>query len=146
MNAGQLHDLLAIKGADLITQALEDIRDDEAKPFPQENAEVTHAPKLFTTHCVLDFSKKASDLHNQVRGLSPYPTAYTIMKEKKIKVFESKYEQDSLIDIPMGDYKTDHRSYLKIACADGWLYFLDVQLEGKKRMDIGSFLRGANWI
>ena len=80
-------------------------------------------------------------MHNQIRGLSPFPTAYTIFQDKVLKIFESKKELKSL-SISAGEYVSDGKTYLKFATSDGAINILDVQLEGKKRMKIEDFLRG----
>ena len=81
------------------------------------------------------------EVYNLIRGLSPYPCASTYFNEKKLKVFrtEKVYELPS---IETGNYKSDEKTFIQFACKNGYLKILNLQLEGKKRMDIGDFLRG----
>ena len=100
-----------------------------------------HAPKIFTETCKIDFNKSLHSVYNLVRGLSPYPTAFCFLKEKKLKIYKAeKFEQKPLI--PAGEMETDGKTYLQFACSDGYLRILDLQLEGKKRMAVEDFLRG----
>ena len=100
-----------------------------------------HAPKIHTDTCRINWSLTAEEIYNQVRGLSPYPGAFTILNEKMLKVFRCEKE----IVFPKsteGDYETDGKTWLKIACSNGYIHLLDIQLEGKKKMEITEFLRG----
>jgi methionyl-tRNA formyltransferase len=76
-----------------------------------------------------------------VRVLIPYPTAYTFLNSKKLKVYAVEYSQDC-IDLPAGKYQSDGKSYLKFGTSDGHVNIIDLQLEGKKRMKVDEFLRG----
>jgi methionyl-tRNA formyltransferase len=107
----------------------------------EKMGEVNHAPKLFKETCELDFQKTSLALHNFVRGLSPYPAAWLLLDGKNCKVFETSV----VLDKPSsekGSYKTDGKTYLHFATADGWLAIENLQIEGKKRMTIEEFLRG----
>jgi methionyl-tRNA formyltransferase len=80
-------------------------------------------------------------VYNLIRGLSPYPTAFTELEGKKLKLFsvETEYKQPAE---PPGTFVTDKKTYLKFACADGYMFINDLQLEGKKRLPVADFLRG----
>ncbi|MHB1178443.1 MAG: methionyl-tRNA formyltransferase, partial [Daejeonella sp.] len=77
-------------------------------------------------------------------GLSPYPTAFTNFQDKSLKIFRAEMEKGGE-GIAPGTYLTDHKKYLKFACTDGFIYIHDLQIEGKKRMNIGDFLRGMKF-
>jgi methionyl-tRNA formyltransferase len=100
-----------------------------------------HAPKIFTETCAIDWRKTVNEVHNLIRGLSPYPGAFTYMQEKLFKIYRSKKDYTKPT-IPPGQFETDKKSFLKFATADGYIYALEVQPEGKKRMSIEDFLRG----
>ena len=100
-----------------------------------------HAPKIFTETCELDWKRSLNDLHNQVRGLSPFPAAFTYLDGKMLKIFRSKKEAGMVASAP-GSVVTDQKTFLKFAAADGYLQVLELQLEGKKRMPAEAFLRG----
>ena len=145
MTAGQLHDQLMEIGAQLIVKTLRAIESDDYQEQAQDQLikieDLKHAPKLFKEDCLIDWYKTNQEVHNQIRGLSPFPTAYTIFQDKVLKIFESKKELKSL-SISAGEYVSDGKTYLKFATSDGAINVLDVQLEGKKRMKVEDFLRG----
>jgi len=148
--AGDVHDKMKIIGADLLVKTLKGLVDHTLQEIPQASilnsqhvtaAALKHAPKIHTETCRIDFGKTAEQVHDLVRGLSPFPGAFTIMNEKMFKVFRTKKE----ICFPThveGEYDTDGKTYLKIACSNGYVHLLEVQQEGKKRMEITEFLRG----
>jgi methionyl-tRNA formyltransferase len=93
---------------------------------------------------LIDFSKTVEDVHNHVRGLSPFPGAYTLLQEKKLKIFQTSKEPSSMATIP-GSIETDGKTFLKIACKNGYVHILDLQEEGKKRMKTEDYLRGKRF-
>jgi methionyl-tRNA formyltransferase len=142
--AGTVHDRMKIIGADLLVATVKQIAEGKLKEVPQlisDNESIPHAPKIFTETCHIDFNKSVEEVHNLVRGLSPYPAAFTYLNKKKIKIFKT----EKIFQIPennIGDYKTDGKTFLMFACKNGYLNVKDLQLEGKKRMNIEDFLRG----
>jgi methionyl-tRNA formyltransferase len=104
-------------------------------------SEVKHAPKINTETCRINWSQPIEVLYNLVRGLSPHPGAFTVLNEKVFKIYKAKKEA-VFPDHTEGDYVTDGKSFLKFACANGYLHLLEVQLEGKKKMEIAEFLKG----
>lgn len=100
-----------------------------------------HAPKISTGTCHIDFTKSVDEVFNLIRGLSPYPAAFTFLQGKKIKLYKVNKIKKAP-SIPPGDFDTDGKTFLQFACKDGYTSILDLQLEGKKRMSIGDFLRG----
>ena len=83
-------------------------------------------------------------MYNLIRGLAPYPAAFTFLNGKKLKV----YMVDKVNKVPAiaaGEFETDHKTFLQFACSNGYIAVLELQLEGKKKMDIASFLRGYHF-
>ena len=141
--AGELHDRMKIVGTHLLVKTLQEIANGTLKANPQQlNAETKHAPKLFKADCEIDWNNTAEQIHNQIRGLSPYPTAFTFLGDKTLKIFNAELELDKP-EIPAGTFSTDHKSYLKFAATNGYLSLKEVQLEGKRKMGIDEFLRGV---
>lgn len=139
--AGELHDRMMITGAQLIVETVKQLAKGTIEGKPQELlAETKHAPKIFTDTCKIDWSKTAKEIHNHIRGLSPYPAAFTQFQEKLFKIYSSSYELKVHTEQPGSFSLKDGR--LAFACADGYVYPKLVQLEGKKRMDVEDFLRG----
>ncbi|MGM9479404.1 methionyl-tRNA formyltransferase [Pedobacter sp. GSP4] len=140
--AGELHDKLMHVGANLLVKTLKAIEDNNISEQPQPQSEdLKHAPKIFKEDCKIDWTKPAQNVHNLIRGLSPYPTAFTMLNDKTLKVFKAEIE-DKEPGIAAGGFLTDGKTYLKFATKDGFIKLLDIQYEGKKRMLIEDFLRG----
>jgi methionyl-tRNA formyltransferase len=144
--AGELHDRLMYKGAGLLVKTVKAVESGRYAENPQhhlaEGVELKHAPKIFKEDCKIDWNQPAEKIYNLIRGLSPYPTAYTILNEKILKVFGAKYELTGTGEEP-GEFLSDNRTFLKVAALDGFIILTDVQLEGKKRMGVAEFLRGV---
>jgi len=141
--AGTLHDKLMIAGADLLLQTVRAIREGSTRPVPQESLateSLKSAPKIFKQDCEIDWNKTTDEVYNFVRGLSPYPTAYTYLNGKTLKIFET--EKSAPIPRPPGSFETDGKSHLAFATLDGALRITSLQMEGKKKMGIEEFLRG----
>ena len=140
--AGELHDRMKDIGANLLVKTVKGIAEGTLKEIPQHTVVVLkHAPKIFTETCKIDWSKAAHEIYNLIRGLSPFPAAFTMLDGKTLKVYHSKKEETTPGIVP-GNYETDKKTYLKFACTDGYIYLEEIQLEGKKKMKIEDFLRG----
>jgi len=144
--AGDLHDRLMAKGAGLLVKTVKAVESGRYTENPQEHLtegmELKHAPKIFKEDCNIDWNQPAETIYNLIRGLSPYPTAYTTLNDKMLKVFGAEYELVETNEQP-GEFFSDNRNFLKVSATDGFVHLTDVQLEGKKRMAIEEFLRGV---
>ncbi|MES2703723.1 MAG: methionyl-tRNA formyltransferase [Bacteroidota bacterium] len=143
-NAGTLHDKLMHAGAELLVRTVKGLADNSLTEIPQANVaagDLRHAPKLFKEHMQVDWATPVAHINSFVRGLSPYPAAFTMLGDKQLKIFKVHTEQVQHTAVA-GAYETDNSSWLRYAAADGWVYLDELQLEGKKRMTITDFLRG----
>ena len=152
-NVEAVHDRLMVMGADMVLETVDAIIAGTVKPIPQEQMltagqQPTPAPKIFKDTCRVDWSRPAEDLYNHIRGLSPYPAAWTTMTDDTgnsttLKLYETGEPEafNSGEKLVPGTIKADRKT-LRIACADGWLQVLSLQQSGKKRMDTDAFLRG----
>jgi methionyl-tRNA formyltransferase len=145
-NAGQLHDRLMEMGAQLVCQTLDAIAGRTVRTTPQPPAEnLRPAPKIYKDTGCINWNNKARSIHNLVRGLSPYPAAHTNLKGMSenalLKIFSATPEI-ATHRLQPGTVESDRKSYLKIACHDGFVYLNEIQLAGKKRMSIKDFLVG----
>lgn len=146
---GELHDSLMVIGANLVLKTVDALANGTFVPQPQESLTIDpdrlHAPKIFKEDCMIDWGRPATVINNLIRGLSPYPSAWTNFiingTVTGVKIFKTSVEQVSHQFKP-GEIFSDNKKYLKIACADGFLHIIDLQLAGKKRMGIAEFLRG----
>lgn len=142
-NAGDLHDHLMHAGAALVLQTADAIESGTLQPQPQDEAMAVHrAPKIFKETCQLSFEHPAAQVRNFIRGMAPYPGAWTTLDGKICKLFET-----AISDVAkpaataVGEmFSQDGRLY--VVCSDGVLEILQLQLEGKKRMAADAFLRG----
>ncbi len=145
--AGELHDEMKVLGAQLVYETLLGYCNGSLKPVAQEELlrekeeEIPEAPKLHTETCKINWEKTALEVYNLVRGLSPYPGAFTFLNEKVLKIYRATFEIENPT-VSIGHFETDGKTYLRYATVDGWLYIKELQLEGKKRMLIEDFLRG----
>lgn len=141
--AGQLHDKLMHAGAEVLIKTVDALKNDDVHPIPQAQMNATElrtAPKIFKEDCRIEWAKPTNEVYNQIRGLSPYPAAYTTLNGKVLKIFKT--EKGQPFDKTPGEYVTDGKTYLSFATQDGSLSITSLQLEGKKRMHIKEFLRG----
>lgn len=142
--AGDVHDRMKEIGAKTLVETLQGLFNKTITPKTQQvkdASEIKHAPKIFTDTCRIDFTRTAQEVHNLVRGLSPYPGAFTILKEKTLKIYSGKQVNEKHSHNP-GDVVSDNKSFLRFACSDGYYEVRELQLEGKKRMQAEDFLRG----
>src|SRR3954447_15432628 len=133
--AGELHDVMKEVGAKLLVKTIKGLAENSIQEVPQQNENLTelqkHAPKLFTETCKIDWTKSTNEVYNLIRGLSPYPAAFTLLQDKLLKIYKAKKDTQAHSEEP-GSYESDGKTYLRLACTDGYIYVLDLQLEGKK--------------
>lgn len=140
-SAGELHDRLMLLGSEVVLKTVEALDKGEVELKSQNNESATKAPKIFTKDCEIDWSKKTNEIYNFIRGLSPFPGAWTTLDGKTLKIFKAmKEEVDKGKQV--GEITTDNKKYIRIATKDGSINLIDVKLQGKKKMDIKSFLNG----
>jgi methionyl-tRNA formyltransferase len=142
--AGELHDNLMMIGANLLVKTVEAIKKGEYKEQPQDSfdkAILKHAPKIFKEDCKINWDQSLNKVYNHIRGLSPYPTAFTIFQNKTLKIFKAEKEEKNHTE-PLGSIVSDSKTFLKYAVEGGYINLKEIQLEGKKRMKIDEFLRG----
>ena len=151
-NVEVIHDKLMNLGGQLVTETVDAILAGTVKPVPQEellklsDEELRPAPKIFKDTCRIDWSKGVKAVYDFVRGLSPYPAAWTELvnadgSSQVLKIFQTEKNFFSHEE-KIGAVSTDGKTYLRVALADGYLNILSLQLAGKKRMPVADFLRG----
>ena len=164
-NAGDVHDKMKEIGAQVLVKTVKGLADGTLKETPQtsdvssessdvnnESAEANspltahhsqlkHAPKIFTETCKIDWEKPTEEVYNLIRGLAPYPAAFTFLHDKKLKIYKAE-KILKMPSFPAGDFNTDGKTFLQFTCTDGYISIIELQLEGKKKMKIDDFLRG----
>lgn len=153
-NVEVVYDRLMTMGADMVLETVDSIIAGTVKPIPQDQLltagqQPTPAPKIFKDTCRIDWARPAEDLYNHIRGLSPYPAAWTALLDETskeittLKVFETSEPLPfSNGEMPLPGTLMADRKTLRVACGDGWLELLSLQQSGKKRMETDAFLRG----
>ena len=147
--AGELHDRMKEIGAGLLLQTITKLTNKELQKRPQASVLHTpenyqhlhHAPNISTKICEINWEKSTDEIYNLIRGLSPYPAAFTLLNGKKLKIFRAEKEMMPVKASP-GEIVSDHKSFLKFTCDNGYIALQQLQLEGKKKMNVGDFLRG----
>lgn len=143
--AGVLHDRLMQLGASLIVKTLQGIAEGSIQETPQaittDDNHLPKAPKIHTDTCKIDWNQKTESIYNLIRGLSPYPGAFTDWNHTTLKIFSAKPEI-SMHNLAPGRWRSDGKSNFSMAASDGWIHIEELQLSGKKRMEVASWLRG----
>jgi methionyl-tRNA formyltransferase len=152
-DAGALHDKLMVFGGVLVLETLKRIETDSVMPRVQENNlednVVLHpAPKIFKKDCKINWENPCATIHNLIRGLSPFPAAYTELvmdsgESKLLKIFKTTYQLTETSKVP-GSIITDQKNTFSVAARDGFIHLEEIQAEGKKRMGTAEFLRGVH--
>ena len=141
-NFEAIHDKLGVAGAAVLLDTLKVLRTEGLKPIAQDDALATYAAKIEKDDCVIDFSRSANDVHNQIRGLSPLPLAFTHTPDgKMLKVIASEIA-DTVCNALPGTVVSLENGKITVACASGAVSLLTVLPEGKKRMSAADFING----
>ena len=151
MSVGELHDILMEIGSKLVVKTTDAILNDKVEAIPQEQfysdeSELKPAPKIFKDDCKIDWSKDIDTVYNLIRGLSPYPAAFSVLKgeglaDAPVKIYKVKKVKSAELLEP-GSVVSDNKTFIRVFCKDGALDILELQLAGKKRMDVEALLRG----
>lgn len=147
-SAGQVHDHLMVEGAKLLANTVAQILNGEVSGIAQSDmikGELKDAPKIFKSDCQVNWDKTSNEVHNMIRGMAPYPTAWTKIEKgdtsKTIKLFTAEKIEDGKNNALQ--IKVDSELYF--GTADGWIKIIELQLEGKKRMKAADFIKGFNF-
>lgn len=142
-NAGTLHDKMMIAGAALLVKTVNGVVENSIIEISQDVTPepLLHAPKIFKEDTRINWNQPATNILNFIRGMSPYPAAFTTLESKMLKIYTAEIENETP-SIPLGNYETDGKTFLRFAAADAWINVKEMQQEGKKKMDVASFLRG----
>ncbi len=144
---GELHDRMKDIGSEIILKTVKGLRDGTLVAASQLRSDrdgqtgLKPAPKIFTDNCRIIWNKNVEEVYNLIRGLSSHPAAFTFLNSKTLKIYKAKKEVIKPSIAP-GKIDTDKKTFLKFACANGYISITELQLEGKKRINIEEFLRG----
>lgn len=155
-NAGSLHDRLMVMGAQLVLKTVDALLEGDVESISQETlfsnvSELKEAPKIFKEDCQINWNKTSYEIHNLVRGLSPYPAAWTELlssgdeEKPRFKIFACEPVDEPFSNRLPGTIRSDNKTFLEVATKDGFLRITELQLTGKKRMGILDFLNGYDF-
>lgn len=137
---GDLYERLKVIGSRLLAETIDDIAAGKAEPVPQDDTEATPAPKLFRENTKIDFNQPVQDVHNRIRGLNPFPTAWCMYGDKKLNLHRSKPGLSGSNGEPGELVEVEGRLY--VCCSDGLLELEELQLPGTKRLSGSDFING----
>lgn len=140
-NASRLHDRMMHVGAGLVLATVDLIASGSARPRPQQEDLASHAPKIFHADAAIDWNRPQQQVHDFIRGMSPYPGAWTLLDEQEWKILAARPVDFSMETPEPGKLSADGQ-HLLAGTKDGWLELLEVQLQGKRRMEAREFLNG----
>ncbi|MBX2871370.1 MAG: methionyl-tRNA formyltransferase [Saprospiraceae bacterium] len=141
--AGDVHDKMMQLGAEAVLETVQLIEKGGIELQVQDHSAATKAPKLFKETCEINFNQTSEEVHNFIRGLSPYPSAWTTLDGKQLKILKS--ELVMTMDMPTsppGTFSSDNKSYIQVSTVNGYINLLELQLQGRKRMKVKDFLNG----
>lgn len=142
-NAGSLYQRLMEKGARLVVRTVEAIASGNVEPKAQDHNKVRHqAPKIFRETCEIDWAQPATTIHQLVKGLSPYPGARCDLNGRSCKIYRTAVVKEEDTSLRAGEFETDNKTYIHFQTAKGLLALLELQVEGKRRMEVQEYLRG----
>ncbi|MDX5345803.1 MAG: methionyl-tRNA formyltransferase, partial [Hymenobacteraceae bacterium] len=146
-NVGTLYEKLKQAGAELALQTIRALEKGDVPrvPQPTEAETLKHAPKIYKETCQINWEMPAEQVRNLIRGLSPYPAAWTSLQDKNFKLYEVSVLPDQHYGVAPGTVVTDNKTYLDVQALPGVVRVLELQMEGKKRMQVQDFLRGFNF-
>ncbi len=141
-NFEDIHDKMGVCGAEVLLDTLKELREGTLRRTPQDHTRATHAAKIEKEDCLIDFTKNAKAVHDQIRGLSPIPLSFTHLPDGKLlKIIEAKISQTGLRG-KGGEVLSLAEGKITVACGDGAIDLITVLPEGKKRMAAGEFING----
>ena len=141
ITAGELHDKMTLEGAKVLCETLDLIKEGKAPRTPQNHDEFSYAPIMDKNLGHVDFSKTAKEVHNLVRGVNPWPSAYTNYMDKKMKVWKTKVLDEKSSKEPGTILKVDQDG-IKVATKDNVILISEIQMPNKKRMEVKEFIKG----
>lgn len=139
--AGELHDRMMQLGAQTVLRTVQAIEQENVAPKPQDDSLATKAPKIFHETCEINFDQPTEVVHNFIRGLSPYPAAWTTLDNKELKILRTTKVLDNH-HLPPGKFVSDNKKSIRITTQDGFVEVHELQLQGRKRMKTVDFLNG----
>ncbi|MBK7160491.1 MAG: methionyl-tRNA formyltransferase [Ignavibacteria bacterium] len=141
-DAGTLHDKLSELGASCVLETVRVIEAGNVIPQIQNDSNASPAPKIFKENCIIDWNQNAGKIHNFIRGLSPYPAAFTFLNNRSVKIFRSALTGNSKKETP-GSIVVEEKKLL-VSCLDNMIEILELQTEGKKRIPASEFINGLD--
>lgn len=138
---GDVHDKMMMLGAEVVLESVKKIAEGNYVLTPQDDAKASKAPKIHLETCKINFNQKTDIVYNFIRGMAPFPTAWTMLNETILKIYKAKKIEQIPSEKP-GEFRFENKKQLWVATLDGYIALEEVQLQGKKKMNIVEFLNG----
>ena len=138
---GEIHDRMMALGANVVLESVQKIESGQYELRPQDDVAATKAPKLKLEICRINFDQPVDVVYNFIRGLSPYPAAWTTLDNHSLKIYKAQKEHENH-QLPAGSIISDDKSVFKIAAQGGFIHVLNLKFEGRRRMEVRDFLNG----
>ncbi len=142
--AGEVHDRMMLLGAEVVLKTVKAIETGNYTLKKQDDSQATKAPKIFRETCEIDFDQPSRKVHDFIRGLSPYPGAWTLLDERQFKILRASFEETPPSS-PPGAFSSDNKNWIRISTADGYISVIELQMAGKRRMSAEEFLNGFSF-
>ncbi len=142
--AGEVHDRMMMLGAEVVLKSVQHIEKGDYTLMPQDDTQASKAPKIHKETCEINFEQSTEDVHNFIRGLSPYPGAWAEIDGNKFKILRTE-KDNTAHELKPKTLLTDNKNFVKIATVDGFVNILSLQMEGRKRMDVKALLNGFDF-
>ena len=142
--AGEVHDRMMMLGAEVVLKSVQLIEKGDYTLMPQDDTQASKAPKIHKETCEINFEQSTEDVHNFIRGLSPYPGAWAEIDGNKFKILRTE-KDNTAHELKPKTLLTDNKNFVKIATVDGFVNILSLQMEGRKRMDVKALLNGFDF-
>ena len=140
--AGEVYEKMRFMGAGVILDTVKAIENKNVTLIPQDETLVSKAPKIFHDTCEINWDQNVSTVYNFIRGMSPFPTAWTTLDDKQFRIIKCTFEKFNISNSIPGEFIFEGKKSLKIVCKDGFIFPSFVQLQGKRKMEIQDFLNG----
>ncbi len=141
--AGNVHDRMMLEGSELVLDTVKLLTGGEYTLLKQDDSKASPAPKLHRENCRIDWARPSQEVHDFIRGLSPYPAAWTMLANSQVKIIETRIQSGGPVGATPGSILSDDKTFLRVATRDGAVSVLRLQIAGRRRMEAGDFLRGS---
>ncbi len=141
---GDVHDKMMVLGAEVVLKTIKLIESGSYKFYPQDASLVTKAPKIYRETSEINFDQNCQKVHDFIRGMSPFPGAYTSIDGIETKILKARLNRSLIAEVPIGHYVSDNKRFFSLKCQEGFIDVLELKVSGKRKMSVEQWLNGYN--